>query len=104
MPLPQQRDNSYGTAFNGPLVLSKLSKELQGTASKEFKSKFARKAMADLASYEELQAKREAALEEMYSRPYDNIVIEESGGRGSESCRRADIGRCSYGRASGLIL
>ena len=71
-------DCSLYEPFNGPLLLSALSKELQGTVSKEFKSKFARKAMADLASYEELRAKREAALEEMYSRPYDdNIVIEE---------------------------
>ena len=62
-------DCSLYEPFNGPLVLSKLSKELQGTSSKEFKSKFARKAMADLASYEELRAKREAALEEMYSSP-----------------------------------
>ena len=44
---------------------------------KNFKSRFARKAKSDLRAYLDLKAKREAELEELYTRPYEDIAVEE---------------------------
>eukprot|EP00439_Symbiodinium_sp_Y106_P052770 s2704_g7.t1 len=44
---------------------------------KDFKSSFARKAKSDLIAYERLRAKREAELEELYTRPFEDIAVEE---------------------------
>ena len=38
---------------------------------------FARKAKSDLVAYESLKAKREAELEELYKRPFEDIAVEE---------------------------
>ena len=44
---------------------------------KDFKSRFAREAKSDLRAYLDLKAKREAELEELYTRPYEDIAVEE---------------------------
>ena len=40
-------------------------------------SAFGRKAHADLVSYENLRAQRAREIDELYTRPFDDIVVEE---------------------------
>ena len=63
--------------FNAPYLLSCLEKYLQNTEGKDFKSSFARKARSELQAYEELKRRRQEDLEELYSRPLDDLVVEE---------------------------
>ena len=61
--------HTYWPAWSG------LSTEGQ---DKDFiKSAFARKPKSDLVAYESLKAKREAELEELYKRPFEDIAVEE---------------------------
>eukprot|EP00439_Symbiodinium_sp_Y106_P031374 s3642_g3.t1 len=54
-----------------------MRKKCQG---KDFKSTFARKAKSDLIAYESLREKRQAELEEPYTRPFEDIAVEENRG------------------------
>ena len=47
---------------------------LKEKEEKDFKSRFARKAKSHLRAYLDLKAKREAELEELYTRPYEDPV------------------------------
>ena len=62
---------TFWLASRGPFS---VATEGQG---KDFKSSFARKAKSDLIAYERLRAKREAELEELYTRPFEDIAVEE---------------------------
>ena len=65
-------DSTLQQPFNAPYILACLEKVFkQNAEQKDFKSKFARKAKKDLMAY------REAVLEELYTRPYEDIAIEE---------------------------
>ncbi|CAE7240723.1 unnamed protein product, partial [Symbiodinium sp. CCMP2456] len=71
-------DSTLRQTFNGPYILACLEKAfLQNAEHKDFKSKFGRKAKKDLMAYLALREKREAELEELYSRPYGDIAVEE---------------------------
>ena len=63
--------------FNAPYMLACCEKHLQDTEMKDFKSSFARKAKSELMAYEKLKRRRQEDLDELYSRPYDDLVIEE---------------------------
>ena len=60
-------------------ILASLERALGDTEGqeKDFKSAFARKAKSDLIAYESLRAKREAELEELYKRPFEDTAVEE---------------------------
>ncbi|CAE7386490.1 der, partial [Symbiodinium necroappetens] len=71
-------DSTLQQPFNGPYILACLEKVfMQNAEEKDLKSKFARKAKKDLMAYLELKEKREAELEELYTRPYEDIAVEE---------------------------
>ena len=71
-------DSTLQQVFNGPYILACLEKAfMQNPEHKDFKSKFARKAKKDLMAYLDLKEQREAELEELYTRPYEDIAIEE---------------------------
>ena len=63
--------------FNGAYLLACADRVLKEKEEKDFKSRFARKAKSDLRAYLDLKAKREAELEELYTRPYEDIAVEE---------------------------
>ena len=71
-------DSTLQQAFNAPYILACLEKVfLQNAERKDFKSKFARKAKKDLMEYLDLKEKQESVLEELYTRPYEDIATEE---------------------------
>ena len=72
-------DSTLRERFNASYILACLEKTLQSTEGqgKDFKSSFARKAKSDLLAYERLSEKREAELEELYTRPFEDIAVEE---------------------------
>ena len=68
-------DSTLRQPFNGAYILACADRVLK--EKKDFKSRFARKAKSDLRAYLDLKAKREAELEELYTRPYEDIAVEE---------------------------
>ena len=72
-------DSTLREQINASYILACLERTLQSTEGqgKDFKSSFARKAKSDLIAYERLRAKREAELEELYTRPFEDIAVEE---------------------------
>ena len=72
-------DSTLREPFNASYILACLESTLQSTEGqgKDFKSSFARKAKSDLIAYERLREKREAELEELYARPFEDIAVEE---------------------------
>eukprot|EP00439_Symbiodinium_sp_Y106_P080240 s905_g19.t1 len=72
-------DSTLREPFNASYILACLGNTLQFTEGqgKDFKSSFARKAKSDLIAYERLREKREAELEELYMRPFEDIAVEE---------------------------
>ena len=72
-------DSTLREAFNAPYILASLERALSETEGqdKDIKSAFARNAKSDLIAYESLKAKREAELEELYKRPFEDIAVEE---------------------------
>ena len=63
--------------FNGDYILACADRVLKEKEAKDFKSRFVRKAKSDLRAYLDIKAKREAELEELYTRPYEDIAVEE---------------------------
>ena len=70
-------DSTLRQPFNGAYILACADRVLKKKEEKDFKSRFARKAKSDLRAYLDLKAKREAELEELYTRPYEDIAVEE---------------------------
>ena len=70
-------DSTLRQPFNGAYILACADRVLREKEEKDFKSRFARKAKSDLRAYLDLKAKREAELEELYTRPYEDIAVEE---------------------------
>eukprot|EP00439_Symbiodinium_sp_Y106_P039565 s2490_g4.t2 len=72
-------DSTLREPYNASYILACLESTLQSTEGqgKDFKSSFARKAKSDLIAYERLREKREAELEELYARPFEDIAVEE---------------------------
>ena len=72
-------DSTLREAFSAPYILTSLERALSDTEGqdKDLKSAFARKAKPDLIAYESLKAKREAELEELHKRPFEDIAVEE---------------------------
>ena len=70
-------DSTLRQSFNGAYILACADRVLKEKEEKDFKSRFARKAKSDLRAYLDLKAKREAELEELYTRPYEDIAVEE---------------------------
>lgn len=68
-------DSTLRQTFNGPYILAGLEKSFQDAMNKDFASKFGRKAKNDLIMCLALKEKREAELEEPYTRPYQDIVL-----------------------------
>ena len=58
-------------------VLAALEKQFKVMGIGSFTSVFGRKAHADLISYENLRAQRAREIDELYTRPFDDIVVEE---------------------------
>ena len=71
------RRSAANTPFNGAYILACADRVLKEKEEKDFKSRFARKAKSDLRACLDLKAKREAELEELYTRPYEDIAVEE---------------------------
>ena len=70
-------DSTLRQPFNGAYILACADRVLKEKEEKDFKSRFARKAKSDLRAYLDLKAKRGAELEELYTRPYEDIAVEE---------------------------
>ena len=70
-------DSTLRQPFNGAYILACADRVLKEKEEKDFKSRFARKAKSDLRACLDLKAKREAELEELYTRPYEDIAVEE---------------------------
>ena len=70
-------DSTLRQPFNGAYILACADRVVKEKEEKDFKSRFARKAKSDLRAYLDLKAKREAELEELYTRPYEDIAVEE---------------------------
>ncbi|CAE7937296.1 unnamed protein product, partial [Symbiodinium necroappetens] len=63
--------------WNASLVLAALDKQFRVMGVPSFTSAFGKKAHADLVSYENLRAQRAREIDELYTRPFDDIVVEE---------------------------
>ena len=59
------------------MVLAALDKQLREMGTPSFQSAFAKKAHTDLISYENLRSQRAREIDELYTRPFDDIVVEE---------------------------
>ena len=73
-------DSTLREPFNASYILACLERTLQcghRRPREGFQEQFARKAKSDLIAYERLRAKREAELEELYTRPFEDIAVEE---------------------------
>ena len=69
-------DSTLRQPFNGAYILACADRVLKEKEEKDFKSRFARKAKSDLRAYLDLKAKREAELEELYTRPDEDIAVD----------------------------
>ena len=70
-------DSTLREKFNGAYLIRKLEQRFSSQSQKSFNSETAKKAFADLIEYEAIRAKHEADLEELCSRPFDDIAVEE---------------------------
>ena len=70
-------DSSLKERWNASLVLAALEKQFKVMGIGSFTSAFGKKAHADLISYEKLRAQRACEIDELYTRPFDDIVVEE---------------------------
>ena len=71
-------DSSLEEPWNASLVLAALDKQLRTMGTPSFTSAFAKKAHADLISYEKLRAQRAREIDELYTRPFDDIVVDRT--------------------------
>ena len=70
-------DTSLRESWNAPLVLGALEKQLREMGTPSLTSAFGRKAHADLISYENLRSQHAREIDELYTRPFSDIVVEE---------------------------
>ena len=70
-------DSSLRERFNAPLILAALDKQFKLMGVGGFTSTFGKKAHSDLIAYEALRAKRAKELDELYTRPFEDLVVEE---------------------------
>ena len=70
-------DSSLKEPWNASLVLAALEKQFKVMGVGSFTSTFGKKAHADLISYENLRAQRAREIDELYTRPFEDIVVEE---------------------------
>ena len=70
-------DSSLKEPWNASLVLAAIEKQFELMGVGSFTSTFGKKAHADLISYENLRAKRAREIDELYTRPFEGIVVEE---------------------------
>ena len=70
-------DSSLKEPWNASLVLAALDKQFRMMGVPSFTSAFGKKAHADLVSYENLRAQRAREIDELYTRPFDDVVVEE---------------------------
>ena len=59
------------------LVLAAIDKQFEVEGIGSFTSTFGKKAHADLIAYEALRAKRAREVDELYTRPFEDLVVEE---------------------------
>ena len=72
-------DCSLREPFNSRLIIAKIKKrwdELE-MSSRNFSSRFGRKAFNDLAEYDFVKAKHADRLQDLLDRPYEDILVEE---------------------------
>ena len=69
-------DSSLKEPWNASLVLAALDKQLREMGTPSLVSAFGKKAHADLISYENLRAQRAREIDGLYTRPFDDIVVE----------------------------
>ena len=70
-------DSSLREQWNAPLVLAAIDKQFEVEGIGSFTSTFGKKAHADLIAYEALRAKRAREVDELYTRPFEDLVVEE---------------------------
>ena len=70
-------DSSLRERWNAPLVLAAIDKQFKSMGVGSFTSTFGKKAHSDLIAYEALRAKREKEVDELYTRPFEDLVVEE---------------------------
>ncbi|CAE7209893.1 GIP [Symbiodinium sp. CCMP2456] len=70
-------DSSLKEPFHAPFMLAVLNSALQNTNDKTFKSNFAKKALKELEACESMKSRQEKLFGELYTRPYEDIVVEE---------------------------
>ena len=59
------------------MVLAAIDKQFKSMGVGSFTSIFGKKAHSDLIAYEALRAKREKEVDELYTRPFEDLVVEE---------------------------
>ena len=70
-------DSSLRERWNAPLVLAAIDKQFKSMGVGSFTSTFGKKAHSDLIAYEALRAKRAKEVDELYTRPFEDLVVEE---------------------------
>ena len=70
-------DSSLREPWNASLVLAAIEKQFKVMGVGSFTSTFGKKAHADLIAYEALRAKRAREVDELYTRPFEDFIVEE---------------------------
>ena len=70
-------DSSLKEPWNASLVLAAIEKQFEVEGIGSFTSTFGKKAHADLIAYEALRAKRAREVDELYTRPFEDFIVEE---------------------------
>ena len=70
-------DSSLKEPWNASLVLAAINKQFEMMGVGSFTSTFGKKAHADLIAYEALRAKRAREVDELYTRPFEDFIVEE---------------------------
>ena len=70
-------DSSLREPWNASLVLAAIDKQFEVMGVGSFTSTFGKKAHADLIAYEALRAKRAREVDELYTRPFEDFIVEE---------------------------
>ena len=70
-------DSSLKEPWNASLVLAAIDKQFEVEGIGSFASTFGKKAHADLIAYEALRAKRAREVDELYTRPFEDFIVEE---------------------------
>ena len=70
-------DSSLREPWNASLVLAAIDKQFEVEGIGSFTSTFGKKAHADLIAYEALRAKRAREVDELYTRPFEDFIVEE---------------------------